>query len=147
MRKFLCLVLLAFTGYTYGQSISGTLTDATSGEPLPFASIYVAETGSGTVTNVEGNYVLRLSPGRYTVKFQSIGYVAQERSIQVGSSGTLLDIALVQRGVDLQTIDVISSGEDVSYPVIRRAIAKAGYHRQQVDRYEALVYIKGTGKI
>ncbi|MEL6392237.1 MAG: DUF5686 and carboxypeptidase regulatory-like domain-containing protein, partial [Bacteroidota bacterium] len=147
MRKFLCLVLLAFTGYTHGQSISGTLTDATSGEPLPFASIYVAETGSGTVTNVEGNYVLRLSPGRYTVKFQSIGYVAQERSIQVGSSGTILDIALVQRGVDLQTIDVISSGEDVSYPVIRRAIAKAGYHRQQVDRYEALVYIKGTGKI
>lgn len=37
--------------------------------------------------------------------------------------------------------------EDPAYTVMRKAIAKASYHRQQLDRYEAMVYIKGSGRL
>ena len=49
--------------------------------------------------------------------------------------------------LDLEQIEIISGGEDKSYAVIRRAIAKADYHRNQLDAYSANVYIKGTGKV
>ncbi|MEM6397819.1 MAG: DUF5686 and carboxypeptidase regulatory-like domain-containing protein [Bacteroidota bacterium] len=147
MRVFTLLISLFTAGSLSAQTLTGRLTDDNTGEPLPFASIYVAETGSGTVTNEEGDYLLRLSPGTYNIKFQSLGYVSQQREVSITSTDQRLNVALNQRGLDLQTVEVTASGEDVSYPVIRRAIAKAGYHRQQVDRYAADVYIKGTGKV
>lgn len=147
MRVFTFWLFLLIATQVSAQTLSGKLTDVDTGEPLPYASIYIAETGSGTVTNEEGYYLLRLSPGTYNIKFQSLGYISQQREVSINTVDEQLDITLNQRGLDLQTVEVLASGEDVSYPVIRRAIAKAGYHRQQVDRYEADVYIKGTGKV
>lgn len=54
---------------------------------------------------------------------------------------------LASEALQLQQVEVLSSGEDLSYSVIRRAIAKADYHLNQLDSYSAEVYIKGTGKV
>ena len=51
------------------------------------------------------------------------------------------------RALELGEVEIISGGEDVSYSVIRRAIAKADYHLNQVDSYQADVYVKGTGEV
>ncbi|MDV7399646.1 DUF5686 family protein, partial [Arthrospira platensis SPKY1] len=42
---------------------------------------------------------------------------------------------------------VYEGTEDPAYTVMRKAIAKASYHRQQLDSYEAEVYIKGSGRL
>ena len=47
------------------------------GEPLPFATVYIRNLKTGAATNVEGNYELKLSPGKYDLVFQYIGYEAQ----------------------------------------------------------------------
>ncbi len=55
--------------------ISGKVTDAATGEPLPSVNIVVVGTTMGTSTDVNGNYVLLNIPaGKYTLKFSMIGY-------------------------------------------------------------------------
>ncbi|PHI21346.1 hypothetical protein CEQ90_02810 [Lewinellaceae bacterium SD302] len=142
---FILFALLFSLGWLNAQAISGTITSAATGEPLPYASIYVPETGSGTVSNENGRYQIKLGPGNYTLVFQYLGYATERR--QVRSGGQRLDVELQAESFDLETIEVVDGGEDVSYSVIRRAIAKADYHLNQVDRYTAQVYIKGTGRV
>ena len=41
----------------------------------------------------------------------------------------------------------MEGAENPAYTIMRRAIAKASYHRQQLDAYSAEVYIKGSGRL
>ncbi len=143
-------LLVAFGCYatlSYGQGFVGRITDLLSGNPLPFASIYVQETGSGTVTNENGDYQLRLPSGYYTLVFQYLGYSTEVKRVGATANFQPLNLALRPEALELSTIEVLDGKEDMSYSVIRRAIAKADYHRNQIDAYTAEVYVKGTGKI
>ena len=145
-KSLLPLFLLFFSHVAIAGGIRGKITDE-NGSPLAFTTIFVVETGSGTITNEEGNYELRIDPGRYTVVFQYLGYVTETRKIDIGSSISTYNITLREQPLELKTVEVIEGSEDPAYTVMRKAIAKASYHRQQIDRYEAQVYIKGSGRV
>ena len=143
MRTSLTLLLVSFLcTCASAQTISGRITDAETGEPLPFASIYVPSTKSGAASNADGYFQVDLGGGNKAV-FSYLGYQTQVKTIRGGNA----DVQLVSETLDLETVEIISGGEDKSYAVIRRAIAKADYHRNQLDAYTAEVYIKGTGKV
>ncbi|MBB4078863.1 hypothetical protein GGR28_001480 [Lewinella aquimaris] len=144
-RQLLCTSLLFLTGLTTAQTLTGRVTDEATGEALPYASIYVQQTGTGATTNIEGRYELKLRGGSNTIVFQYLGY--QTQVVNVESSRGSLDVQLRTEALDLDQVEVLSGAEDLSYSVIRRAIAKADYHRNQVDRYTADVYLKGKGKV
>ena len=61
---------------TAGQGIiRGRVTDATTNEPLPFATVVISGTSTGTTTDDNGRYVLNsLEPGRYNVEARILGY-------------------------------------------------------------------------
>src|SRR5690606_33363519 len=61
-------------------SISGRVTDETNA-PLPGVNVLIAGTSQGTVTDVEGNYVLEVPEDAQTLVFSFIGYVSQEVAI------------------------------------------------------------------
>src|SRR6056297_2909852 len=64
---------LVFAGNT--GKISGRVTDAQSGQPLPGCNILVEGTYYGAATDVDGNYfILNIPPGTYTLRFMMIGY-------------------------------------------------------------------------
>ena len=56
----LLFLLLSASVWAQELTILGRRVDAETGEPLPYASIYVGK-GRGTLTNIEGNYRLSLS--------------------------------------------------------------------------------------
>lgn len=143
MRTLLTLLFgIFFCTCVSAQTISGRITDAETGEPLPFASIYVPSTKSGAASNADGYFQVELGGGNKVV-FSYLGYQTQVKTISGGNA----DVQLISETLDLETVEIISGGEDKSYSVIRRAIAKADYHRNQLDAYTAQVYIKGTGKV
>ncbi len=52
----------------------GTVTEAETEEPVPFAEVFIVETGQGTVTDDKGNFVFtELCEGNYTVTCHHIG--------------------------------------------------------------------------
>lgn len=74
---FLIIVFLPTTALLHGQtgSISGKITDASTGEELIGASVQIQGTTRGAVTNVHGNYILEgLSNGQYNLVFSYVSY-------------------------------------------------------------------------
>lgn len=138
--------LASFSLIAQSGGISGTVTSA-DGSPLSYATIFVKETGTGTTTNEAGKYEIRLQPGNYTLAFQFLGYETQARPVSIGSRFEQLNVSLSAQTLDLQEIEIVDGDENPAYTVMRKAIAKASYHRQQLDRYSAEVYIKGSGRL
>ena len=88
LRNTLVLLLaIVALGQLKAQGIKGKIKD-NEGNPLPFASIYVKQVGTGTSSNLEGDYELPLSNGTYDVTFQFMGYASQQSQIKV--SGAIL---------------------------------------------------------
>ncbi|MGC3945854.1 MAG: DUF5686 and carboxypeptidase regulatory-like domain-containing protein [Chryseolinea sp.] len=145
-RGILTLSFLLSIIASFGGGISGTVTNE-KGEPLAYTTIFVKETGSGTVANARGAYELLLPTGKYLVTFQYLGYETVVREVEVGDSFITLNITLKEQAKELETVIISSDAEDPAYSIMRKAIGKARYHQQQIDRYSARVYIKGTGQL
>jgi len=110
---------------------------------LPFASILVKGTTTGTTANSEGEFYLDLTPGNYTLICQHVGYEKREREIQVGVETLELNFVLREERLSLQEIIIKPGGEDPAYEIIRAAIKKRPFYKQQVAAYQCNVYIKG----
>ncbi len=108
------------------RTISGTVTDADSGEPLIGANILATGTGLGTVTDVDGSFSLRVEEGVSSLEISFTGYSSQTVSI-VGlnkvdvklSGGAILEAVVVtgyavERKRDVLGAVAVMDLEDVS---------------------------------
>ena len=82
IKSFLVFLLLSSFFSAYSQKVKGIITDV-EGNPLPYASVFVKNTGKGTNANSEGKYSLKLAPGKYTLACQYVGYKKEEISISI----------------------------------------------------------------
>ncbi|MEH6682036.1 MAG: SusC/RagA family TonB-linked outer membrane protein [Sediminicola sp.] len=79
--------LLLFQGMmSQDKTVSGTVTAASDGNPLPGVSIVVQGTTQGTQTDFDGNYSIQVGQGQ-TLQFSYIGMKGQD--ISVGTSNTI----------------------------------------------------------
>ena len=93
MKKILLLLsllLLVVSNILAQKNVNGTVKDE-NGEPLVGASVVVKGTTSGTITDVDGAYSLKLPENATTIVFSFIGFSAFEKNI--GSESTM-DIVL-----------------------------------------------------
>src|ERR1700761_1701783 len=82
-------LLLVFSGaFAQQVTISGKITDQ-SGNPIPFASVYIQNTTQGSSANSEGEYSLQLKTGRYTIQYKAVGYKQESRTINANANQTL----------------------------------------------------------
>ena len=83
---------LGFTQEAHAQfTVSGTITDASSGDPIVGVTVYHAETNTGTSSDVDGSYELSLPAVDITLRFSSIGF--NTRNIDVsGSAGNVVTL-------------------------------------------------------
>lgn len=105
---FFVLLMLAFQSI-FAQTtgtIKGNVKDA-SGNPLSGASVALEGQRGGTLTDVNGNYSLKVKPGTYTIVVSYVGATAQrvqftvkagetvEQNINVNTSGEMSDVVVV----------------------------------------------------
>lgn len=86
------LLLITSMAMAQSRTISGSITDGSSGEPLIGATVLVQGTSTGAVTDFDGNYTIEASTGDVLV-VSFTGYTTQE--ITVGDGNTL-DVTLEQ---------------------------------------------------
>jgi TonB-dependent receptor len=73
----LVLLLASQLSLAAAGRIEGRVTDATTGESLPGATVQLVGTSLGAATDLNGHYVIsNVPPGEYTVKASYIGYVS-----------------------------------------------------------------------
>lgn len=62
--------------------ITGRITDAVTGEPIPFANVFFANTTIGSVTNPEGNFLISGFPaGTYEFSVRVVGYARYQETL------------------------------------------------------------------
>jgi outer membrane receptor for ferrienterochelin and colicin len=71
-------------------TITGKVTDARGGAPLPYANVVVLGTTLGSITSDDGSFTIRnVPPGAYTVQASYVGYVnASKAGIAVTEGGS-----------------------------------------------------------
>jgi len=88
-KSILSIFLIVFAFSVFGQkklSISGHVTDATTGEELIGATIYIEEIKSGAVTNNYGFYSLSLMPNKYNIRYSYLGYATFKKEVNLTKS-------------------------------------------------------------
>jgi iron complex outermembrane receptor protein len=107
---FLLAALLALAGPAAAQTggtVTGRVTDASSGTPIADAQVRVIGSTTGVMTRSDGSYRLVLGPGRYELRVSRIGYAAARDSVRVDAAVTVTkDFTLEQTGLSLDQIVV-----------------------------------------
>ena len=125
MKKHLTftLTLLCFASvWSYAQrTVSGTVTSG-SGDPLIGVNVLEVGTTSGTITNIDGSYQIRVSSDNATLEFSYTGFQNQEVAVSSRSSINVV----MQEGVELEEVVVTALG-------ISREKKALTYSAQTVD--------------
>lgn len=88
-------------------TVSGTITDSETGEPMPGVNIVVKGTNIGSISDISGKYSLSSINGNATVVFSFIGYVTQEIPL---NNRTTVDVRLVSEIKGLEEVVVVGYG-------------------------------------
>ncbi|MBO6584556.1 MAG: SusC/RagA family TonB-linked outer membrane protein [Gracilimonas sp.] len=106
-------------------TVSGTVTDASTGEALVGVTIFDANTNTGTSTNINGRYSLELPTGETSLRFSSIGYVTQNLDVS-GSNGeeVTLDVEMRSDVANLEELVVTGLASSIKRENLANAITK-----------------------
>ena len=105
---FIAFVLFGSLAMVAQTTVTGTITDAASGESLPGANVKVEGKAIGTNTDFDGKFVLQttLSPP-FTLEISILGYKMQ--TVQVTKNNQVVNVSLTENETSLDEIVVSAS--------------------------------------
>ena len=109
MKKLLLLALISTmaAGLSAQITVKGTVTDATNGDPLIGATVLIAGTNSGTITEYDGTYELEVPDPNGKLAFSYTGYEPIEVAIE---GRTQVDVVLQPSSTILDEVVVVGYG-------------------------------------
>lgn len=95
------------------STLNGLVSEASSGEPLPFVNISLRQNNSqvsSTTTDFDGHYVIKPVPaGRYDVQLSFVGYETVEmKNIEIPPGRIVFQDFSMNSGVELEEVEIIS---------------------------------------
>jgi hypothetical protein len=108
-------------------TISGYIKDATSGEALIGANVYIESIASGTTTNPYGFYSIGLNAGSYTLRFSYTGYSPMVTELTITADTTILvnlEPMIYLKGVEVTATHENSSVESTRMGTIELPVSK-----------------------
>ncbi len=142
MRYILFLLFsLSFVAAHAQFTVKGKVTDAETGDPIPFASVILKGTSTGNSTDFEGNYVIVSRTLADSITVSYLGYIPATKAIQNQDTQTV-NFQLRPSDFQLEAF-VFESGENPAFEVIRRAVEKRKYFdKRSLIAYETRNYTK-----
>ena len=113
-RYIVLLFLMCVTSWmVYGQpstvTLTGTVIDELTGEPLPFANVYINSSSIGAITNEKGAYTLADLPiGNLDVVVSYLGYAPIRETLRFEQPGRKTVLFTMRQGVNLESVVVNS---------------------------------------
>ena len=141
MKQIRLLILfLSITQITFAQqngTLSGTITDKSTGQTLPGANVYIEDKTVGATTDIEGNYrLMNIPAGTYNLIIQFIGYESVKQQIIITPGASLV--------IDAQmTTDAIGVEEVI---VTAQMLGQKKAINQQLNS-DAIVNVVSSDKI
>jgi len=104
---------------TITRSVNGFVRDDSSGEPIPYANVFLAGTRHGTTTNEDGYFVLsEIAPGSYKLNVTMMGYRAVLRELTLAEAqNSRVDIRLIEDILQTEGVTV-----EASYSELKKSV-------------------------
>ena len=115
-KKILILLLFSFSAISFAQNVDvkGTITEGSSGQPLPGVNILIKNTSRGATTDFDGIFTINEVPINSVLVISYLGYVSQE--ITVVNSDPI-NIVLQEDTETLNEVVVIGYGSQTKKEV------------------------------
>lgn len=95
------------TENTHGQTVTGTVTSAEDGLPLPGVNVLIKGTSTGTITDLNGKYSIDVPDLNTTLEFSFIGYEKKEIAL---NGRTTIDLIMEIETEGIEDVVVIGYG-------------------------------------
>lgn len=117
MRLLLFILFASLPLAMFGQqtTVTGTVTDSTTGASLPGVNIVVEGTTIGTTTDIDGNYQITVPDQQDVLVFSFVGYEIKNVPIQGRST---INVALQSKAEELQEVVVVGYGKQDKESVV-----------------------------
>jgi len=136
----LLLILIVHTSsYAQDLLLKGNILDSKTNEPLPAANIIIKDSYTGTISNLDGQFELRLSSLPITILVRYIGYFTQELRITEIQEEPL--IIRMQPNVR-ELGEVVVTGGDPALEIMREVIRRKQIWRAELQSYSAQAYTR-----
>lgn len=95
-------------------ALRGFVTDSLSGEPLPYANVFIKELNRGANTDFRGYFIIAsLQPSKLSVVISYVGYKSQQLTVRIEPDKVSdVKVLLAQTNIQMKTIETI--GERVA---------------------------------
>src|SRR5512135_2212437 len=135
--KIILLALLfalpaAVPGSALAQTrrIDGAVREEGTGKPIPFATILVEGSRSGTTSDRNGNFTLPLGTGKHIVAARHVGFRSLRLTVEAGTRDDSLLFLLAPRPIQLPEMTVTPE-DNPALDIIRQAIAAREQQRER----------------
>jgi len=142
-RNILLTFVIAVNGSLFAQEtvIRGKVTDAGSGDPLPFVNVYFKGTQNGATTDFEGNYLIRTTQAGDSLLAAYVGYRPRAKKVIRGIQQTI-NFQLTEDVVALETV-VVRPGENPAFKILSKMVRNKSIHdKRKLSAYEHDAYTK-----
>ncbi len=141
LSLLLLFVLPISDSYAQQILVTGKVTDARSGDPVPFANVIFKGTNIGATTNFEGRYEIRTTNPGDSVAASYIGYKSRVKLMGEGQV-VVINFQLEQDIIRLREV-VFVAEENPAFAIMRNAVANKEKHdKRNLQAYEYDSYNK-----
>ena len=130
IASLLLVCLWALPAAAQRLVISGQVVEATNGEPVPFASVFVPRTSTGVTADADGHFRLTVVGAPDSIAASAMGFATQRRKLSDAAAQTVL-FRLKPGGVALAEVVVLSRQPENPAFRILREVQK---HKPQNER-------------
>ena len=140
--RFLLLAFVFFPALGFAQTVvTGKVTDAHSGDPIPFANLIFKGTTHGTTTDFEGNFTVKTPTKADSLVVSYMGYATRIKRVQPGVT-QVINFQLEEEATSLQEV-VVLAGENPAHEIMRNVVKnKSRNDKRQLSAYEYDTYTK-----
>lgn len=103
LRLLLLLLFFPFAAFSQ-KALRGIVNDATTGRPVPGASVFLSNTSVGTTANAEGRFEITIPAGRYDLVVSSIGYETFSTGINSNALPDILPVTLNSKAKEMDAV-------------------------------------------
>jgi hypothetical protein len=143
MRRIFVLIaaILGLEAASQPTTIRGKVTDAASGDPLPFVNVVFKGTSIGTTTDFDGNYQITTNHPTDSLVASYIGYKPRSKYVIKGRE-QVINFQLEEEVTRLREV-VVLAGENPAFPIMRNVIRnKSRNDKRSLSAYEYDTYSK-----
>jgi hypothetical protein len=142
VKKYIILILFIQSLVALGQriTITGKITEASSGVAIPFANITLKDNAAGTTSDFDGNYRLSYEGKADSIIVTYIGFIRKSKPLS--GQGNTINFQLDEDLVSLEGITFFA-GENPAFEILRKVVDnKERNDKRNIPAYEFENYTK-----